>query len=612
MKLERVGFRAILIALTFLALPAFAQRGQQQPGKSIGKVHVEGNLIVMELDEGVLGTEVLFNLEGRTLRFVPEAGGYRVHNDALVWDAQFGEQLSNPQVSLKNFEFPFSGKAFNSFSVGNTGSIAFAAEPPVDGAAAAAAFGRGGRGGAGGGGAGRAGRGGGVTLDRFAQLGRAGATLVNQTPAICAFTKLRMSGFRFAKELADRAVVTWDLTEPYGGIQDFTWTPTVNRFQAVLMKSGEIDLSYQKMTARDGIVGIYPQVPDPSKAADIELAKVKPADGPFPAVYQAFHYRQLPQARDLTCSVLKELGDHYDFLAYYSDFRVDNQEAGTPSNGPRGGGPSGTPVTGIGPVQRGLENYCTQGRFQWQFIQPVYVGSNQMSEYPPEGVISQNVHDVTFYAHEIARRTTNGKLPPYDYAVSQIGHELGHRWGADAVALVNGERIQMGPTHWATGLQAVVPFPFQRPYEASLMGGGVWQDNLDGTFTQLDDDYYVPATGYSYLDLYLMGMIGPEEVPDFFILRNLSVTGTDANGHRIYRADRTKITIKDVIAAQGPREPDVDHAQKDFNTGMVVVVEHGGKPSKELIERTNGIRLAWMDFWTTVTGHRSRMTANPK
>ena len=23
------------------------------------------------------------------------------------------------------------------------------------------------------------------------------------------------------------------------------------------------------------------------------------------------------------------------------------------------------------------------------------------------------------------------------------------------------------------------------------MGGGVWQDNFDGTFTQLDDDYYV-------------------------------------------------------------------------------------------------------------------------
>ena len=60
-------------------------------------------------------------------------------------------------------------------------------------------------------------------------------------------------------------------------------------------------------------------------------------DGPFPVVYEAFHYYALPNARDLTCSVIKTLGDEYDFLAYYSDFRVDNQEAGTPSNGPRGG-----------------------------------------------------------------------------------------------------------------------------------------------------------------------------------------------------------------------------------------------------------------------------------
>lgn len=27
------------------------------------------------------------------------------------------------------------------------------------------------------------------------------------------------------------------------------------------------------------------------------------------------------------------------------------------------------------------------------------------------------------------------------------------------------------------------------------MGGGVWQDNLDRTFTQLDD-YYIPVIGF--------------------------------------------------------------------------------------------------------------------
>jgi len=72
---------------------------------------------------------------------------------------------------------------------------------------------------------------------------------------------------------------------------------------------------------------------------------------------------------------------------------------------------------------------------------------------------------------------------------------MGHRWAAFVSAKVDGETILLGPVHWAKGLQAAVPFPYQRPTEASVRGGGVWQDNFDGTLTQLDDDYYVPATG---------------------------------------------------------------------------------------------------------------------
>jgi hypothetical protein len=196
--------------------------------------------------------------------------------------------------------------------------------------------------------------------------------------------------------------------------------------------------------------------------------------------------------------------------------------------------------------------------------------------------------------------------------MSQIGHEMGHRWSAFVSAKVGGETIPLGPVHWARGLHAPVAFPYQRPIEASAMGGGVWQDNFDGTYTQLDDDYYVPATGYSYLDLYLMGLISAAEVPDFFILKNLVPAGKDANGRPIFKADRTKITIQDVIAVEGPRLPDVDHSQRKFNTGIVVMVEHGQSPSPELIERARGIRRQWIDYWETVTGHRASMTADPR
>jgi hypothetical protein len=730
-------------------------QGRGEPGKSIGTVAVRGNLIVMTLDEGVLGTESLFDLVHHTLRFTPAESQYRVENATWQWDPEFGSEMSGSQATMTSFAFPFSGKTWNAFSVGVSGSITFG---EVAG--------------------GRGGRGGGISVDRFAELAQAARTLINTTPAISVFFKPRMSGARYLKELDDRAVITWSLTEPFGGVQDMSWRPTVNRFQAVLHKNGTIDMSYDEVAANDAIVGIYPmvtggiekqigQIPggavtdpvtnaaphlsiksvrlssvdglflkaaietagpllpegDPgvsgimyrvclnakkpdaectrearadavwtiqgggigrggrggggtpryiatgtgvstqvkvegntltlqgtlpaglkagdqvflsavalpagasepaSRAAaqpvrltglaspEVDLSSAKREDGPFPVVYQAFHYLKPPRAVDLTCTMIKALGDKFDFLAYYSDFRIDNPEAGTSSTGPLGGGPDGGAVTGIGANQRNLASYCTQGRFQWQYIQPVYVGSNQMQEYPPEGLQESNSHNIAAYTQQLAERTFNGKIPPYDYAMSQIGHEMGHRWSAFVSAKAGSESIQLGPTHWARGLHAPVAFPYQRPVEASAMGGGVWQDNFDGTYTQLDDDYYVPATGWSYLDLYLMGLIAPGEVPDFFILRNLVAAGKDGNGRPTFKADRTKVTIQDVIAAEGPRLPDVAHSQRHFNTGMVVVVEHGKKPSKELLERTEGIRLRWMDYWVTTTGNRSTMTTNPK
>ena len=705
----------------------------QETGKSIGTVTTQGNLIVMTLNEGALGTANMFNLGKRTLRFTPDGPGYRIANLPVEWDADFGPETQAAQITLHNFQFPFSEKSWDTFSVGATGSIRFGAAT-----------------------GGRGGGGGGVSIGRFDRLQYAARNLMDTVPAICALFKPRMSGKRYVKELADRVVITWNLSEPAGNIQDFTWTPTVNRFQAVLRKDGSVDLSYDEVVVKDGIVGLYPTVgsrppqelatlrgeehpnvpahldlksvkltvtggvllkatletrgpvlpeggkelvgvayrivfgqPDtawtvrgvgPSDEAgprprymaggpgvaqsvkvdgntivaqgtlppglnagmkisvyaeteapgtpgapavrlaaqsvtlsgvrspEIRFSTVKREDGPYAVAFESFHYLTTPKMRDLACTVIKSLGDKFDLLAHYSDFRIDNQEAGTPSDGPLGG-----KVTGIGQVESGLDTYCTGGRFQWQFIQPVYVGSNQAQEQPPAGLTDTNTHNIVTYAKQLGERSTDGIMPAYNYAMAQVGHEMGHRWSAFVSAKVGNETIRLGDgAHWVQGLHAPVAFPYQRPTEASAMGGGVWQDNFDGTFTQLDDNYYVPATGWSYLDLYLMGLISAQEVPDFFILRNLVPAGRDPQGRPIYKANRTKITVQDVIAVEGPRLPDVAHSQRAFNTGMVVIVEHGKRPSKELIERANGIRQQWMDYWWRTTGGRSTMTTNPK
>ncbi len=89
---------------------------------------------------------------------------------------------------------------------------------------------------------------------------QAGPSFINTGAAISVFFKPRLTGTRYLKEEADRAVITWSLTEPVGGIQDMTWTPTVNRFQAVLYKDGAIEFNYDEVHAEDAIVGMYPMV----------------------------------------------------------------------------------------------------------------------------------------------------------------------------------------------------------------------------------------------------------------------------------------------------------------------------------------------------------------
>ena len=78
------------LALLFVGLlPAAGASAQerQEPGKPIGKVSTVGNLILIELQEGALGRENLFDLDQHTLRFTPAREGYRVENLPLDWDA---------------------------------------------------------------------------------------------------------------------------------------------------------------------------------------------------------------------------------------------------------------------------------------------------------------------------------------------------------------------------------------------------------------------------------------------------------------------------------------------------------------------------------------------
>ena len=363
-NVHRVSWRVIVLLCGWVLNPGSSYAEQQEtPGHSIGQVSTNGDLIVIELDRAALGQPNLFDLVGRTLRFSPGGSGYRVTNEPLRWDANYGLQLIGGDVSLQRFTFPFSGQRWRSFSVGTTGSIRFG-PPPIVGDVDAY---------------GRPDGGIAAAIGRFDLLADVGPRLGDRAPAMCVFLKPRMSGPRYVRELADRVVITWDLTEPFGGFLDFSWFPTTNLFQAVLHRDGSIEMSYKTMAAKDGIVGIYPILSAVERVQSIDLSNLTPKSGPFAALCESFHYLQPPRPQDLSCTVIQALGDKFDFLAYYSDVRFDSQEASSPSDGPIGGN-----VTGIGDTKHAqtkpiLESRCTGGRFQLGLFQPIFVGANEHS-----------------------------------------------------------------------------------------------------------------------------------------------------------------------------------------------------------------------------------------
>jgi hypothetical protein len=95
------------------------------------------------------------------------------------------------------------------------------------------------------------------------------------------------------------------------------------------------------------------------------------------------------------------------------------------------------------------------------------------------------------------------------------------------------------------------------------------------------------------LDLYLMGLIGPEEVSPFQLLRNRQLVDP---AKQLYQAQATTFTIHDVIAACGPRTRRPTKFPVEYRMAMVVVSttpEDGEAYAKKLDDRRPIIEAAF-------------------
>jgi len=193
------------------------------------------------------------------------------------------------------------------------------------------------------------------------------------------------------------------------------------------------------------------------------------------------------------------------------------------------------------------------------------------------------------------------------YMYPVLGQEFAHRWLSffeykDKNGRNSKKMLGRDEAHWASTLQA----------DASVMDGVLWGENADGSFTAVDDN-----SRYSPLDLYGMGLIPAEDVPDFFLLndavtmsgRNVNPT-TPVRRNTTVRAGKEVITMQQILDANGPRVPSWDKSPHSFRVAFVLLTRPGERADEvvEIAKTLDVARTIWEQNFAKFTMHNGKQT----
>ena len=184
-------------------------------------------------------------------------------------------------------------------------------------------------------------------------------------------------------------------------------------------------------------------------------------------------------------------------------------------------------------------------------------------------------------------------------------HEFGHRWLQFVETMENGSAtiaLNPQPAHPPQFASAPAAFTVVNSFDTSTMGGGYFTQS--GNFFTASPQ---SPNGYSWFDLYLMGLAAPEEVPSMYVIdnsnpalglaynppSNISVTGT-----------RHDLTIQQVIDAMGPRKPSSAASRHAFKVAFVLVYDPT-RPFDSDFARLDQFRSTFADMFTRATGQRA-------
>ena len=196
-----------------------------------------------------------------------------------------------------------------------------------------------------------------------------------------------------------------------------------------------------------------------------------------------------------------------------------------------------------------------------------------------------------------------------------FGQELGHAWLAFAYANLGQDpsKIMLGRSeaHWN----------FYMHTDGSPVEGHRWLDKGNGDFEAVKLDKYQ----FSDLDLYLMGLMAPEEVQPWFVItdphdcidsskENMECAPVDGFGFKAdqYRVKGTRvdITIDDVIAAEGPRIPAYPDTPNEYGLSFILIKRPDEILCDEEIAVIDEVIQRSIDQWVAQTRDRANIINN--
>ena len=561
--------------LIIFSLQAQAKSGDEEHQRlqlnTAGEVSFEststdvGNLVVINGNEHIVQPKNTFDLAGQNLRFTPnDVGGYDVSMPEDVEFVQaFGDVLQLSDDDSKKVEIEFD---FPFFGEEYTELFVNSDGNLTFGKGDAASWAR--------------------DLQRFlGESPRIGVLYADLNPFAPFPDPFGETPTVEVKQSAKQVTVTWFNVEAFSE-EVFAGVPSLT-MQVVLYDTGVIDIVFEKSDVRTGIVGVSPGgLDDAFQVNLVDYSDDLPLEGTTGAIAEAFVDLPTVNLQNVAREFYRSHNDDFDGLILFTNFESNLDFVGVLAFAIN----VQNDVLGIGNPNRS----------------EIFPQFDHTTEYGSQGRLRSflTMKNLKVWEDDPLENT----FGPATSTLSVLTHEFGHTWLAfiDPPVLLTRDRA-----HWNFFLHT----------SGSLLGGNDIQDNGDGSFITL-----APKNIYSPLDLYLMGLLKPEDVPPTFLVTEPhdldlpppydqqtitadQLQGTYSLGDVGFRGDKQEVRIEDIIAVNGMRIPDAESSQKDFRTAFILLAMGEEGPTPDEIEKVETVRLYWAPFFHRAANNLATVTS---